>query len=875
MADQVHRRERLKRRQAFVWRSTWRARLASPGAARAALPRLPPASPQRPQVRALPRPSPGRPAAPAAQRHRAGVLVRVGLPGGKRGMCCCARRRACQDTSCAARAAASSSSKRDTVRGPGCRGGSSPLRPARALTPRARAPQQAAGADAAPAQQPHAQAAPAGAGAGPALAPAQLPSCAAAAAAAGAAAAVGRPCRSPARAPRPERAGAHAGRAAAQSPAQHPCHWCGGGGGGAALACAACGRRFCFRCYQRRAGYGVQGWARAAREPAYRCPVCTGEPAAPGAPAGRARICFTGLVHGQRHALSGRALQAPSTDWHACRPRAERLPCLQNGGPCVMVVRVGSCFASRASLCPDAPMLGAGEEASCLGAGARGDAGRLSPGRGGRARGRAPGPRCGSGRGRACGGGGGGGTGDPVADAGPDCLRRPPAGALRGRGSARGRGRHGRGARVRGARGSPFARPAGAAAALPAPGAAAPAAALASAQAAAAVEAGAPARTRTPRHVLAAAAAAISRLFAANSGRPDEPAAPAAAAPDLPVLALTAPVQAQPRAAPAPERAAEPDAAHCGAGAGPSAVAWVQGGGIGLVARGEAAAPASAAAGAPARAQGAARRSAPARGREQQQQQGRASPDRNSGHASAGARLHSSSLCHERGDGARAAEAADAHARRAAARAAAPHARSEPGADGAGATGAAAAGARAAKRARLQAPPAGGAEASAPHRGALGSCAATTAAGVSGAPGVLSQDAGAALGPESARAVPVPGMRRVVGAVSGRPQYVAACAHGEARLDRRSRVAAFLQAHARCRCGASPQRSARLSLVHSQGKCLCVCLFTWTGKNCKVAGGKAVVLARAVRRRSRVSNRESCVDCQPCRAAWRAGGGAR
>ncbi len=35
------------------------------------------------------------------------------------------------------------------------------------------------------------------------------------------------------------------------------------------------------------------------------------------------------------------------------------------------------------------------------------------------------------------------------------------------------------------------------------------------------------------------------------------------------------------------------------------------------------------------------------------------------------------------------------------------------------------------------------------------------------------------------------------------------------------------------------------------------------------------MLACAVRRRSRVSNRESCVDCQPRRAAWRAGGGVR
>ncbi len=327
MADQVHRRERLKRRQAFVWRSTWRARLASPGAARAALPRLPPASPQRPEVRALPRPGPGRPAAPAAQRHRVGVPVRIGLPGGKHGMCCCAQRRACQDTSCAARAAASSNSKRDIVRGPGCRGGPSPPRPARALTPRARAPQQAAGADAAPAQQPHAQAAAAGAGAGPALAPAQLPSCAAAAAAASAAAALGRPCHSPARAPKAEGAGAHAGRAAAQSPAQHPCHWC-GGGGGAAMACAACGRRFCFRCYQRRAGYGVQGWARAAREPAYRCPVCTGaEPAAPGAPAGRARARSARPCTVVDMRCTGGRCRTPWTGLHAGRAQNDCLAC--------------------------------------------------------------------------------------------------------------------------------------------------------------------------------------------------------------------------------------------------------------------------------------------------------------------------------------------------------------------------------------------------------------------------------------------------------------------------------------------------------------------------------------------------------------------
>jgi hypothetical protein len=335
MADQVHRRERLKRRQAFVWRATWRARLASPGAARAALPRLPPAPPHRLQVRALPHPGPGSPAAPATLPR----LLPCAAAGPRRLALRRARHVLLLDTADVPRhipryACFGVSQQLPRLRAKARLARRSKPAPAvSALTPRARTAQQAAGADVAPTQQLHAQAAAASASVGTAPALAQHPSCAAAAASAGAAAAAGapgpgRPCHSPARVPKPERAGARASRAAAPSPAQHSCHWC-GGGGGAAMDCTACGRRFCFRCYQRRAGYGVQGWARAAREPAYRCPVCTGaEPAAPGTPDERARACSAGLCTVvDMRCTGGRCRTQAWTGLHAGRAQNDCLAC--------------------------------------------------------------------------------------------------------------------------------------------------------------------------------------------------------------------------------------------------------------------------------------------------------------------------------------------------------------------------------------------------------------------------------------------------------------------------------------------------------------------------------------------------------------------
>ncbi len=54
MADQVRRRERLKRRQLLLWRQVWRARFASPATALAALPRVPPAAQHGLQVWPVP-----------------------------------------------------------------------------------------------------------------------------------------------------------------------------------------------------------------------------------------------------------------------------------------------------------------------------------------------------------------------------------------------------------------------------------------------------------------------------------------------------------------------------------------------------------------------------------------------------------------------------------------------------------------------------------------------------------------------------------------------------------------------------------------------------------------------------------------------------
>ncbi|KAK9838182.1 hypothetical protein WJX81_007201 [Elliptochloris bilobata] len=193
MADQVRRRERLKRRQLLLWRQVWRARFASPALALAALPRLPRAS--QPGLQAL------------------GTHLEL------------AEQLAAQVAAAGAAAVA--------------------LPAAPTLAPRS----------AANPRPPSAVCRVAGAAA---------------------------VCR--AENPRPGLAGGRAaGARGASAPdgAQASCHWC--ARGGTAMGCTSCGRVFCFRCYQRRPGYGVQGWGRATRDPAYRCPICTGlEPPAPG-----------------------------------------------------------------------------------------------------------------------------------------------------------------------------------------------------------------------------------------------------------------------------------------------------------------------------------------------------------------------------------------------------------------------------------------------------------------------------------------------------------------------------------------------------------------------------------------------------------------
>lgn len=53
------------------------------------------------------------------------------------------------------------------------------------------------------------------------------------------------------------------------------CVWC-GASDSIILGCSRCHRCFCFKCFQRRPGYGINNWSRAVKDPRYECVVCRG-----------------------------------------------------------------------------------------------------------------------------------------------------------------------------------------------------------------------------------------------------------------------------------------------------------------------------------------------------------------------------------------------------------------------------------------------------------------------------------------------------------------------------------------------------------------------------------------------------------------------
>lgn len=53
------------------------------------------------------------------------------------------------------------------------------------------------------------------------------------------------------------------------------CVWC-GASDSILLGCSRCHRCFCFKCFQRRPGYGINNWSRAVKDPRYECVVCRG-----------------------------------------------------------------------------------------------------------------------------------------------------------------------------------------------------------------------------------------------------------------------------------------------------------------------------------------------------------------------------------------------------------------------------------------------------------------------------------------------------------------------------------------------------------------------------------------------------------------------
>ncbi|KAL4431305.1 hypothetical protein ABPG75_006561 [Micractinium tetrahymenae] len=53
------------------------------------------------------------------------------------------------------------------------------------------------------------------------------------------------------------------------------CVWC-GSSEFLLLGCASCPRCFCFKCFQRRPGLGINNWSRAVKDSRYRCVICRG-----------------------------------------------------------------------------------------------------------------------------------------------------------------------------------------------------------------------------------------------------------------------------------------------------------------------------------------------------------------------------------------------------------------------------------------------------------------------------------------------------------------------------------------------------------------------------------------------------------------------
>ncbi|PSC74628.1 Soluble inorganic pyrophosphatase 2 [Micractinium conductrix] len=56
---------------------------------------------------------------------------------------------------------------------------------------------------------------------------------------------------------------------------QPVCVWC-HSGEFLMLGCASCPRCFCFKCFQRRPGLGINNWSRAVKDSTYRCVICRG-----------------------------------------------------------------------------------------------------------------------------------------------------------------------------------------------------------------------------------------------------------------------------------------------------------------------------------------------------------------------------------------------------------------------------------------------------------------------------------------------------------------------------------------------------------------------------------------------------------------------
>ena len=53
------------------------------------------------------------------------------------------------------------------------------------------------------------------------------------------------------------------------------CVWC-GASDSILLGCRKCPRCFCFKCFQRRPGHGINNWSRAVKDPKYECVICRG-----------------------------------------------------------------------------------------------------------------------------------------------------------------------------------------------------------------------------------------------------------------------------------------------------------------------------------------------------------------------------------------------------------------------------------------------------------------------------------------------------------------------------------------------------------------------------------------------------------------------